>query len=394
MGNRHPLDLSNIPEELRLIIELLKNDHLDRHLTELKTFTDINWDAFIDLAIHHRIYPVLYPKLKKIDEGIIPSFVLERFSYLYRRNTMKMLFLSSEMQQVSKLFLDNRIRLLFLKGPVLAQALYGDISLRTSRDLDILIPIEQLDTAEALLFEQGYEKEYGINKELNEWKWRHRHVNYYHPQKKITIEIHWRLNTGPAKEPDFNELWERRMQSTLPGNEVYMLNGEDLFLYLNIHGAQHGWSRLRWLFDIHQLIHKELNWDRVYKRLKRFGYLQIGGQGMVLVSELFNRKLSNEFVQYLMNHRSERLAAKAIFYFESMINVHTLPLPEEVIQYHKKYLIAIMSAEQRVLFTLSCLYPYPDDVKTLPLPKPFYFLYFPLRPFLWVWRKTRKYALL
>ncbi|GGP14009.1 nucleotidyltransferase domain-containing protein [Oceanobacillus neutriphilus] len=393
MINKHQLDLSNIPEELQLIIELLKHEHLDRHLKDLEAFTDINWDAFIDLAIHHRIYPILYPKLKKMGEGIIPSLVLERFSYLYRRNTMKMLFLSSEMQQVSKLFLDNHIYLLFLKGPVLAQALYGDISLRTSRDLDVLIPIEKLDDAEQLLLAQGYEKEYEINKELNEWKWRHRHVNYYHPQKKITIEIHWRLNTGPAKEPNFNELWERRTQSTVPGHEVYMLNGEDLFLYLNIHGAQHGWSRLRWLFDIHQLMDKDLNWNRIYKRLKRFGYLQVGGQGLVLVSELFNRELSSEMKQYLVNNRSEKLAAKSIFYLESMINIYTLPVPENVMKYHKKYLTDLMSVEQRILFTLSLLYPYPDDVKILPLPKTLHFLYFPLRPFLWAWRKRRKHAL-
>ncbi|MFD1450922.1 nucleotidyltransferase domain-containing protein [Oceanobacillus sojae] len=389
MENRHQLDLRNIPEELQLMIELLRNNHLE----EWETFTDINWETFIDLAIHHRIYPVLYPKLKKVKEGIVPPFVLERFSWLYRRNTMKMLFLGSEMQKISKLFSDNHIRLLFLKGPVLAQALYGDISLRTSRDLDVLIPIEKLDEAEHLLLAQGYEKEYEINKELNEWKWRHRHVNYYHPQKKITIEIHWRLNTGPAKEPNFNELWERRKQSTIPGNEVYMLSNEDLYLYLNMHGAQHGWSRLRWLFDIHQLMEKELNWNRIYNRLKRFGYLQVGGQGMILVSELFNRKLSNEMQQYLVNSRSKRLAAKSIFYLESMINIYTLPLPENVVKYHKKYLTGLMSTEQRILFTLSLLYPYPDDMKTLPLPKTLHFLYFPLRPFLWVWRKRKKHVL-
>ena len=45
------------------------------------------------------------------------------------------------MEQVSKLFNENKINLLILKGPVLAVDLYGDISLRTSSDLDILIPI-------------------------------------------------------------------------------------------------------------------------------------------------------------------------------------------------------------------------------------------------------------
>ena len=45
--------------------------------------------------------------------------------------------------------------LLFLKGPVLAKELYGDISLRTSSDLDILIPIHKLGKLEELLKNSG-----------------------------------------------------------------------------------------------------------------------------------------------------------------------------------------------------------------------------------------------
>ena len=42
---------------------------------------------------------------------------------------------------------------------------------------------------------------------------------------------------------------------------------------------------------------------------------------------------------------------------------------------------------------MSFLYPYPEDAEILPLPKYLQFLYFPLRPFLWAWRKTMKRAL-
>ena len=35
---------------------------------------------------------------------------------------------------------------------------------------------------------------------------------------------------------------------------VYILGREDLFLFLVSHGARHGWSRLRWLIDIHQIV--------------------------------------------------------------------------------------------------------------------------------------------
>ena len=70
-----------------------------------------------------------------------------------------MLTLCGEMEQVSKLFTENHIPLLFLKGPVIAADIYGDISLRTSKDLDILISITHVEKAEKLLLSLGYEKE-------------------------------------------------------------------------------------------------------------------------------------------------------------------------------------------------------------------------------------------
>ena len=52
--------------------------------------------------------------------------------------------------------------------------------------------------------------------------------------KKNKLEIHWRLNPGPGKEPNFSELWERKRISILTKNYLYFLGREDLFLFLVI----------------------------------------------------------------------------------------------------------------------------------------------------------------
>ena len=64
-----------------------------------------------------------------------------------------MLKLSGEMENISELFMENNIRSLFLKGPVIALDLYGDVSLRTSKDLDILLSINDLDKVGECSFE-------------------------------------------------------------------------------------------------------------------------------------------------------------------------------------------------------------------------------------------------
>lgn len=385
------LNLANVSKEVKLILQLLKKNneqYVFAHKEEL--CKDIDWDYFISLVKHHRVFPSLSSKVGMLD-GFIPSFVTRYLNKQYKKNTFQMLYLSGEMENVSKLFTKSNIRLLFLKGPIIGHGLYGDISLRTSSDLDMLIPIEQLEMADEILLKLGYEKDDYIQSILNDWKWRHHHVTYFHPGKNIKLEIHWRMNPGPNKEPKFNELWERKQCSTLTSYPIYYLGLEDLFLFLVSHGARHGWSRLRWLLDIQQIMRQEMDWKRVYVLLKRYHHCHAGGQSILLASELLNADIDDDIKELLVEKRSQDLAQQAIFYLEKMVNLHTEPVPDEVARYHKRHLFLLMSTQQKILFILSFLYPYPEDAETLPLPKQLHLLYFPFRPLLWAWRKTGKY---
>ncbi|MGG0185192.1 nucleotidyltransferase domain-containing protein [Bacillus rhizoplanae] len=394
MSNDFSLNVEFMSKELKFLLEVLKlKDDDVMPVNSNKWFIDIDWNKFLELAMHHRVYSLIYSKMKEMDEEFVPLHVVQTLYRLFKKNTFQMLYLSAEMEQVSKLFTENEIRTLFLKGPVLAHDLYGDISLRTSCDLDILIPIHKLEEAESLLLEQGYVKDEYIQTILNDWKWRHHHITFFHPQKQIKLEIHWRLNPGPGKEPSFEELWEQKRKSTLTSYPVYLLGSEDLFLFLVSHGARHGWSRLRWLVDINQMVRQDLNWKKVNELFKKYQCGHVGGQALVLATELLDTRITEEMKVWKNQRRSRQLAQDALFYFKQMINLHTDPVPDEVAAYHSRHLFSLMSNRQKFLFIMSYLYPYPIDAKTLPLPKPLHFLYFPLRPFLCFWRKTRKHAL-
>ncbi|WP_226038126.1 nucleotidyltransferase domain-containing protein [Aquibacillus saliphilus] len=392
MDNKFRLDLAGIPKELLLILELLKRDEY-APLNEPQLLIDIDWKLFINLVNHHRLYPSLYRKLKLVENGLIPEYVIESIEQSYKQNTFQMLLLSAEMEQVSKLFNEEKIRSLFLKGPMLAHELYGDVSLRTSSDLDILIPLNKLENAERLLENLGYEKDDYIQTVLNDWKWRHHHVTYIHPQKRMKLEIHWRLNPGPSKEPNFEQLWERKNRSSLTSYPVYLLGKEDLFLLLVSHGARHGWSRLRWLLDIKELVKQDLDWDKVRQLVKTYHFQQEGGQSLILSSQLLDSKISNKMTPLISKKKPGEVAQKATFYFRQRVSLHNNPVPKEIAVYHKRYLFSLMSFQQKIVFILTFLHPYPEDAQTLSLPKKFHFLYFPLRPFLWAWRKTKKDAL-
>ncbi|MEH7115782.1 nucleotidyltransferase family protein [Neobacillus niacini] len=390
MNDNFSLDLEGLPKELKLILEIIKIENDKKlHLKIIEQLFDVDWNHFLELAIHHRLYPLLYSKIKMIDQKILPKFVVQNIFQEYKKNTFQMLHLSAVMEEVSKIFAENEIRLLVLKGPVLAADLYGNLSLRTCRDLDILVPMNELDNVDKLLVSIGYKQEdyFQIETVLNDWKWRHHHISYFHPQKGVKLEIHWRLNPGPGKEPSFNELWERKRISSLTTQPVYYLGREDLFFFLVTHGARHGWSRIRWLVDVHELVQQKMDWIKVRKVMKEYQYLHLGGQVLILSSELLETPISKEMKALNLGKIPKDIVQKTIFYFEHMVNLHTEPLPESVSRYHDRYLLSLKTNRQKLLYYISVLYPSITDVKTIKLPKYLYFLYFPLRPILLVMRK-------
>lgn len=380
------LHFQQIPKEVQFLLDMIKEEAITTQIIR----GDIDWNLFLSYALHHRLFPRIYLKIKDIESVRIPLSVKEKLAYFYKQNTFKMMQLSGEMLHINKLLAEKNIKTLFLKGPLVAQDLYGDISLRTSSDLDFIIPIDQLDEAERLLVEQGYEKDDYIETVLNDWRFRHHHVTYYHPQKQLKLEIHWRLHPGPGKETSFRDLWIRKRESKAMGSSIYFLGKEDLFHFLIIHGARHGWSRLRWLDDIQQIVKQPLDWKLIHRLCKSNYHLDIVGQALILANQLLGVEITDEMKRMVNSRKSFELAQEAIFYLERMVNLHSYPLPDEVAEHHKRHSISLMSSHQKALYLCSLLYPFPEDAETLPLPKQIHFLYFPLRPFLWAWRKMRK----
>lgn len=392
MGYDTNLSLADFPKELNMILLLLNMEEDEKILLKNKEmFDNIDWNLFLKLTRHHRIFPIIYLLLKKLNEKAIPQYVLETLHRDYCKNTFQMLYLSREMEQISRLFTENNIRVLFLRGPILGVDLYGDISLRTSVDLDIFVPIDDLDKVDEILLRHGYKKDEFFSTILEEWKWRHHHLNYIHTKMKTKLEIHWRLNEGPGKEPTFSELWQRRRKSSLTSYPVYYLEKEELFLLLVTHGARHGWSRLGWLVDIDRIVKQNLDWNLLNRLLKKYQCFHIGGQALILTSQLLKTSVVEEMKIFMAGKRPRKLAFEALFYIKQMVNLHAYPIPEDVDRYHKRHLFALMSNRQKFLFILSFFYPYPMDAEALPLPKALQFLYVPLRPILWAWRKTGKH---
>ncbi|WP_233531870.1 nucleotidyltransferase domain-containing protein [Paenibacillus alkalitolerans] len=386
MENDHTLDVSSFPKELNVMLAFMQTDAGSRERYPVKQpLPDIDWNQFLKLVRHHRVYPQVYTNMQ--NSKLIPADVLQALSMDYGKNTIQMLRLSVEMERLCRSLQENGVSPLVLKGPVLAKELYGDLSLRTSKDLDILIPMADIEKAEEILTSLGYACENNVPRVFN-WKWKKHHISYFHPQTKIEVEIHWRLNSDMGKEPPFEELWERRRTSSLTSYPVYLPGSEDLFIYLVSHGARHAWFRLRWLADIDCIARQNMNWDALIRLMRRYQCLHLGGQALLLASRLLNTPVPDSMKQIISDKRQRELAQRSILFIRDTV----IPTSKDMEKDYKRYLFALKTTREKMFFLISQLYPSFRDAEALPLPKTLHFLYFPLRPFVWLWRQMRQQA--
>ncbi|WP_166238580.1 nucleotidyltransferase family protein [Paenibacillus turpanensis] len=348
-----------------------------------------DWALFTELVIHHRVYPYVYHVLKKRQPQDVPSDVMQKLYMESTSNMFMMMNLTRELHDLSVLFDTHHIRMLTLKGPILAEYLYGDITLRTSKDVDVLVPLEEVENAEKLLLERGYVEDHDTPRILDDWKTTQYHLTYTHPVKRIQVELHWRTNRYLWREPSFEELWIHRRTSEISGAPIHFLGSNHLFMYLSLHGARHGWFRLRWLTDIDRLLRKEGNWEQAVGTFDKYHCHLVGGQTLQLLSALFHTPIPQELFLLMKSKRAYRLAFDAAVFFESRIEMHPQP-PANLEKPFQNYLSSMMTWKEKWLLMKSKLQPSSNDARLLPLPRALYFLYLPLRPVLWLLRQRKR----
>lgn len=387
------LDLATFSDELKLLIAVIRRD-TKLEAAVYDSYADINWDLFLQLAYHHKVYSLLYHNIQKYQLNMIPEHVVSSLHLAYSQNTFLMLSLSGQIIKICTELNKLNIRAIALKGPALAEVLYGDISLRTSKDLDILISIDDVEKSEALLLQMGYIIYEERPRIFTDWKYRDHHQAYYHPEQNNEIELHWRLNPDTGSEPSFDDLWNRRASSSFFKNcPVYTLGNEDLLYYLASHGARHGWFRLRWLVDIDRLVHRLPESDMGSGVILKYHAAQMVGQALILSSNLFHTLVPFQLIPLTSMKHSQRLANAALNYICETLELCSEPSESSVSKQFQKYIYSLLSTSQKIKYHFRRLQPRSIDAKFMPLPRALFFLYYPMRPIIWIWRRRKQRAL-
>jgi hypothetical protein len=270
-----------LPSNETLLLQVIRSHFGQAQADSLRASLDqpdpADWPALIYLAKQHKVWPLFYWQLKSICPEAVPPDKLARLrqdfldnASLAHRHSQSLIHLIDQLQT-------HQIQALPFKGPTLAAAGYGNLTLRPAGDLDLLVDPNEADRAIELLTGQGYRPATtALARRPAKWQPQGQ-LELRHPDRAgLVVDLHWRLlPTYNRFQPEFEPLWAERQAVFLLNETVNTLAPEPLLIYLVLHGSKHLWLRLGPICDVAVLIDRhcsDLDWARLQAAARQGGY--------------------------------------------------------------------------------------------------------------------------
>lgn len=337
----------------------------------------IDWRRLENLARHHKVLPLLYHRLTKIDNSVVEKEGMGRLQSIYRYNATRNLKLSVNLHRVLELLAREGIEVIVFKGPALAVRAYDDLSHRTFADLDLLIRPEDFAKIYDTMTTAGFRSPVPLDKKkMRYWQSFRRNLDF---NDDISgFDFHQQLIQGPKKFSLKEKTWQNKCTGQLLTRDISLLSPEHSLFSLCLHGIKENWSFLRSLSDIAHLLarHPHLNWNSLTAAIEEIGCLSVLLTGLQLCRLVCGLELPGEISGLISSHRQvEDLAWK---YYRQIVTGET---KADRLRDTFSFIRSLDSAASRLSLLMYTLFvPTPLDWKSLNLPGFLYPLYFLIRP--------------
>lgn len=231
-----------------------------------------------------------------------------------KANAHRALWLTLELLNIHRHLQARGLEVLPYKGPVLAEALYGNVALRQFSDLDLLVRPDDLPGIKSALAELGYEPGLKLAQaaERDYLKSGYEYT-FDGARGRNLLEIKWQvLPRFYSISFDVNEFFERAAVVTIEGKKLGTLCDQDLMLVLCVHAAKHAWKQISWLCDIVQLARsRAVDWAALRAQAERLGILRIVAVTFLLAHKLLGAEFPEELCQE-RDAKAEDLAGRIV----------------------------------------------------------------------------------
>lgn len=220
--------------------------------TPLSTIGDDDWTRLLDAARHHGVTPLLARWLATRPAADVPRPIRDTLRERYDANALRNIAFTHQLIDLLELLASHSIGAMPIKGPALAISAYGDLALREFGDLDVVVHPADFDRARELLHREGYRPLAKLSSSGERaLRSSDHHLPLVHAESGVMVELHWSLdNSRRGRVLDGEWVWANARTVSLLGRELPSLSWSALLVYLCVHAAKHGLTRLAWIRDV------------------------------------------------------------------------------------------------------------------------------------------------
>ncbi|MEP7270434.1 MAG: nucleotidyltransferase family protein [Acidobacteriota bacterium] len=221
------------------------------------------WSSGVDIDLldlgSYRLLPLVYRNLKSIG---IADAELVKLKRAYRQTWYQNQTLFHRFASVLRLFRENGIETMVLKGTALTLLYYKDTGLRPMADIDLLVQLSERAAAINLLVGQGWSPVRPIDQRAYVFM----HADAFRDSAGRNLDLHWHLLPECHVPSDDSSFWAYSATTTVLGEPTRVLSPTDQLLHVCVHGA--GWDPVppvRWVADAMTILRAsdEIDWVRL-----------------------------------------------------------------------------------------------------------------------------------
>ncbi len=331
---------------------------------------ELRWSLILNRPAAYQILPLIRRHLQTLGFPGVPAEVRTELEGVCRAVALRNALAVRQLSELLRLFDRAGIPAIPLKGMALAESLYGDLTLRISADIDILVPRTMVGRAIDVISTMGYRTgstQWSENRLLKSF------IEYNFAREEAShdceLDLHWGvLWWQPLDKGAMEDLWSEARPKVIFGAPAYALSPEWEFMFLAAHAARDCWQGLKWLADIQQACARGgIDWRKVWEKARRFEWDEVLELTASVCRYLVGAPVfANGPVRDLPRWLKPGIQiGQPPFWLPSVAHLHLLKHDSERVRY--------------VLHGL--LMPTVSDWQAIRLPRYLRFLYYPIRPF-------------
>lgn len=201
-------------------------------------FDDTEFAALLDLAEQENILSYAAHHLRLLEIKYTPD-QQKRLQEICREAQLSSFVWTETLKSLLSAFDRAALPVMALKGPCLAERLFGEAELRSCYDLDLLVRNTDIAAAEQVLTDLGFSSKYQPDDYHHAWS-----------RRGINVELHHNVENPVAFNFDLDAAWGRANRSVFHDVPVWLLAPADELLYLCLHGVRHRFDRLCLVLDL------------------------------------------------------------------------------------------------------------------------------------------------